>query len=108
MFSSQRQYLSLIHISLSDDYQNYLKAAAQDEEKKKDLIYLLAQDIKMPLSNILMYLEFLHKETRISPEIQKDFVIPVSYTHLDVYKRQRYGTGEQIQQGRPPYLYDFR
>ena len=68
----------------SDDYQNYLKAAAQDEEKKKDLIYLLAQDIKMPLSNILMYLEFLHKETRISPEIQKDFVIQVLHKSLDL------------------------
>ena len=71
-------------MALSDDYQNYLKAAAQDEEKKKDLIYLLAQDIKMPLSNILMYLEFLHKETRISPEIQKDFVIQVLHKSLDL------------------------
>ncbi len=30
------------------------------------------------------YLEFLHKETRISPEIQKDFVIQVLHKSLDL------------------------
>ena len=83
-FPKEMKEAEQLIMALSDDYQNYLKAAAQDEEKKKDLIYLLAQDIKMPLSNILMYLEFLHKETRISPEIQKDFVIQVLHKSLDL------------------------
>lgn len=81
-FPKEMKEAEQLILALSDDYQNYLKAAAQDEEKKKDLIYLLAQDIKMPLSNILMYLEFLHKETRISPEIQKDFVVQVLHKSL--------------------------
>lgn len=71
-------------IAISDTYQNYMKAATEDEEKKKDLVYLLAQDIKMPLSNILMYLEFLHKEKRISSEIQKDFIVQVLHKSLDL------------------------
>ena len=68
---------------LCRDLVNYMRILMRGMEKK-DLIYLLAQDIKMPLSNILMYLEFLHKETRISPEIQKDFVIQVLHKSLDL------------------------
>lgn len=71
-------------LKLSDEYQRYQKAATEDEERKKDLIYLLAQDIKMPLSNILMYLDFLCKEKRISPEIRKEFLLQVLYKSLDL------------------------
>ena len=69
-FPKELQPTQKLILSIAEDYQRNEKAALEDEEKKKDLIYLLAQDIKLPLSNILMYLE------------------PVSYTHLDVYKRQ--------------------
>ncbi len=71
-------------IAISDTYQNYMKSVIEDEEKKKDLVYLLAQDIKMPLSNILMYLELLHKEKRISSEIQKDFIVKVLHKSMDL------------------------
>lgn len=71
-------------LAISEEYQNDMQAVLEDEAKKKDLIYLLAQDIKMPLSNILMYLEFLHKEHRISPEIQKDFLVQVLYKSMDL------------------------
>lgn len=71
-------------ITISDEYQRYQKAATEDEERKKDLIYLLAQDIKLPLSNILMYLDFLCKETRISPEIKRDFILQILYKSLNL------------------------
>ena len=71
-------------LSIADEYQNYLRSAQEDEEKKKDLIYLLAQDIKMPLSNILMHLEFLQKEKRISTEIRKDFTLQVLHKSMDL------------------------
>lgn len=83
-FPKEMKEAEQLVMALSSDYQNYLKAAAKDEEKKKDLIYLLAQDIKLPLSNILMYLEFLHKERRISPEIQKDFVVQILHKSMDL------------------------
>ena len=60
-----------------DEYQNYLQSARIDEEKKKDLIYLLAQDIRMPLAKILMYLDFLEQEHRISSEIKMDYIVHV-------------------------------
>lgn len=71
-------------LSIVDEYQNYLRSAQEDEEKKKDLIYLLAQDIKMPLSNIVMHLEFLQKEKRISPEIRKDFTLQILHKSMDL------------------------
>ena len=83
-FPKEMKEAEQLVMALSSDYQNYVKAAAEDEEKKKDLIYLLAQDIKLPLSNILMYLEFLHKERRISPEIQKDFVVQILHKSMDL------------------------
>lgn len=67
---------------ISDEYQNYVRAVQEDENKKKDLIYLLAQDIKMPLSNILMYLEFLQKEKRISQEIKQDYILQILYKSM--------------------------
>ena len=76
-FPKEMKEAEQLIMALSDDYQNYLKAAAQDEEKKKDLIYLLAQDIKMPLSNILMYLEFLHKK----PVFPRKFRRTLSYRY---------------------------
>lgn len=71
-------------LQIADEYQNYLHSAQEDEEKKKDLIYLLAQDIKMPLSNILMYLEFLNEETRISPDIKKDYIVKVLHKSMEL------------------------
>lgn len=71
-------------LSIAEDYQRNEKAALEDEEKKKDLVYLLAQDIKLPLSNILMYLELLEKEKRISPEIRKEFLASVLYKSMDL------------------------
>lgn len=64
-------------IQIARDYQTYQKAALADEGKKRDLVYLLAQDIKIPLSNILLYLEFLEKEKRISPEIKKEYIVNI-------------------------------
>lgn len=60
-----------------DEYQAYLKSAKNDEEKKKDLIYLLAQDIRMPLAKIMMYLDFLESEQRISSEVKMDYIVHV-------------------------------
>lgn len=60
-----------------DEYQNYLLSAKIDEEKKKDLIYLLAQDIRMPLAKILMYLDLLEHEQRISSEVKMDYIVHV-------------------------------
>ena len=60
-----------------DEYQAYLKSAKDDEEKKKDLIYLLAQDIRMPLAKIMMYLDFLESEQRISSEVKMDYIVHV-------------------------------
>lgn len=71
-------------LGILDEYQQYQKAADEGEKRKKDLIYLLAQDIKMPLSNILMYLDFLCKEKRISPEIRKEFILQVLHKSLDL------------------------
>lgn len=69
---------------LAAEYQFYEKGAKEDEEKKKDLIYLLAQDIKMPLSNIEMYLDFIQKEKRISEEIRKDFIRQILFKSMDL------------------------
>ena len=71
-------------VSIADDYQQHALAAFEDDEKKKDLIYLLAQDLKLPLSNILMYLELLEKEKRISPEIRKEFMVTILHKSLDL------------------------
>ena len=60
-----------------DEYQNYLYSAKLDEEKKRDLIYLLAQDIRMPLNKILMYLDFLEKEQRISRDVKMDYIVQI-------------------------------
>lgn len=64
-------------MAVVDEYENYLESARIDEEKKKDLIYLLAQDIRMPLAKILMYLDFLKQEHRISSDIKMDYVVHV-------------------------------
>ena len=46
------------------------------------------------------YENFLEKEKgSIREGKDADFVVPVSYTHLDVYKRQRYMPGWQIRAG---------
>lgn len=69
---------------LAEEYSFYEKGAKEDEEKKKDLIYLLAQDIKMPLSNIEMYLDFIQKEKGISEELRKDFIRQVLFKSMDL------------------------
>ncbi|MEF9968328.1 MAG: HAMP domain-containing sensor histidine kinase [Longicatena sp.] len=71
-------------LNIANDYQRHLKSLQADEVRKKDLIYLLAQDIKLPLSRILMYLEFLEQEKRISPDIQKDYIVKVLYKSMDL------------------------
>lgn len=83
-FPDEMKQAEELVLSIANDYQVYQKAAEEDEEKKKDLIYLLAQDIKMPLANILMYLEFLQKEKRISPEIKKDYILQVLYKSMNL------------------------
>lgn len=71
-------------LHIARDYQSYRKSAEEDEAKKKDLIFLLAQDIKLPLSNILMYMEFLDQEKRISPDIKKDYIVKVLEKSLNL------------------------
>lgn len=83
-FPEEMKQAEELVLMIASDYQSYQKAAEEDEEKKKDLIYLLAQDIKMPLANILMYLEFLQKEERISPEIKKDYILQVLYKSMNL------------------------
>lgn len=83
-FPSDMKRIEELILTVSDEYQNYVSSVAQDEEKKKDLIYLLAQDIKMPLSSILMYLEFLNEEKRITPDIKKEYIIKVLHKSLDL------------------------
>ena len=78
-FPKELQPTQKLILSIAEDYQRNEKVALEDEEKKKDLIYLLAQDIKLPLSNILMYLELLEKEQRISPQLRKEFMASVLY-----------------------------
>lgn len=83
-FPKELQPTQKLILSIAEDYQRNEKAALEDEEKKKDLIYLLAQDIKLPLSNILMYLELLEKEQRISPQLRKEFMVSVLYKSMDL------------------------
>ena len=83
-FPSEMKQTEEMVLQIADEYQNYLSSAQEDEDKKKDLIYLLAQDIKLPLTNILMYLEFLDQEKRISPEIKKDYIVKVLHKSLDL------------------------
>lgn len=83
-FPNEMKQTEILVLQIADEYQNYLASAREDEERKKDLIYLLAQDIKMPLSNILMYLEFLDSEKRISPEIKKDYIVKVLHKSMDL------------------------
>lgn len=83
-FPKEMAHTETLLMEISDEYRRYQKAAENDENRKKDLIYLLAQDIKMPLSNILMYLDFLSKEQRISPEIRNDFIVQILYKALDL------------------------
>lgn len=83
-FPSEMQKSEELILQITQEYQNYLAQAREDEEKKKDLVYLLAQDIKLPLSNILMHLEFLDKEKRISQDIRKDYIVKVLYQSMDL------------------------
>lgn len=71
-------------LEVANEYQNYASSVQEDEAKKKDLIYLLAQDIKMPLSSIRMYLEFLNEEKRITMDIKKEYIIKVLHKSLDL------------------------
>ena len=48
-FPKELQPTQKLILSIAEDYQRNEKAALEDEEKKKDLIYLLAQDIKCSL-----------------------------------------------------------
>ncbi len=80
----EMQQTQKVLVGLADEYQQHMIAAKEDEDKKKDLIYLLAQDIKMPLTNILMYLEFLEKEQEISNTIRKEFLVKVLHKSMDL------------------------
>lgn len=84
LFPKELQQTQKLLLSIADEYQQNALAAFEDDEKKKDLIYLLAQDLKIPLSNILMYLELLEKEKRISSEIRKEFMIVILHKSLDL------------------------
>lgn len=83
-FPREMKRCETIIMQIADEYQRALEVAHEDEEKKKDLIYLLAQDIKMPLTNIIMYLEFLDQESRISTEIKKDYMVKVLHKSLEL------------------------
>lgn len=83
-FPEEMKQAEELVLSIADEYQNYLRSAQEDEEKKKDLIYLLAQDIKMPLSNILMHVEFLQKEKRITSDIKRDFTLQILHKSMDL------------------------
>ena len=83
-FPSDMQDSKELLLSIALDYKRHEEALHQDSEKKKDLVYLLSQDIKMPLQNILMYLELLEKEERISKELKKEFMADVLYKAMDL------------------------
>lgn len=83
-FPAEMKKTEEIVLQIADEYQIYVSSAQEDEEKKKDLIYLLAQDIKMPLSNILMYLEFLNEEKRITPDIKRDYIVKVLHKSMNL------------------------
>lgn len=76
-FPKEMQRAEEVLMKVVEEYQHYQQSAKQDEEKKKDLIYLLAQDIRMPLTKILMYLDFLEKEKRISHEVKMDYIVQI-------------------------------
>lgn len=80
----EMQQTQKVLLNIADEYQQYRIAAKEEEDKKKDLIYVLAQDVKLPLSNILMYLEFLEKEQEISNRIRKEFLVKVLQKSMDL------------------------
>ena len=89
--------LSLIHISIFDD-------ALDDKEYEGNLIYLLKSGSEFIRNNSKVrfvkeaqyrvdkpdYAERAVTEALVNALIHRDYIVPVSYTHLDVYKRQRH------------------
>lgn len=71
-------------IDSAKEYRHYEEAAKEDEMKKKDLIYLLTQDIRLPLSSILMYIELLQKEKAISKDTRHDFMETILMKSMDL------------------------
>ena len=57
------------------------------EKLKADLITNVSHDIKTPLTSIVNYVDLLKREN-LENENAKYYIHAVSYTHLDVYKRQ--------------------
>lgn len=58
-------------------YEQYHNEVQNDQDRKKDLIYLLTQDIKLPLSNIILYLSFINEEQRLDETLRKDYIIKI-------------------------------
>ena len=76
--------ISKLILDSAKEYRQYERSAQEDEMKKKDLIYLLTQDIRLPLSNILMYIELLQKEKQISKETRHHFIQTILMKSLDL------------------------
>ena len=76
--------ISNMILESAKEYREYEQLAQEDEHKKKDLIYLLTQDIRLPLSNILMYIELLQKEKHISKSTRHHFMNTILEKSLDL------------------------
>lgn len=63
-------------------YKNQL-SAKEANQRKNDLIVYMAHDLKTPLTSVIGYLNLLHDEKDISPELQD------KYTNIALQKAQR-------------------
>ena len=93
VYEKQREYphiseeydeIAKLILDSAKEYQQYELSAQEDEMKKKDLIYLLTQDIRLPLSNILMYIELLQKEKQISKPTRYHFMETILMKSMDL------------------------
>ena len=96
------------------------RAAKAAEDRKNELVVYLAHDIKTPLTSIIGYLTLLEESPDLPLEVRERYTgitldkayrleelldeffeitrynLPVSYTHLDVYKRQVSATAKGL------------
>ena len=82
----EKQYQTIADAIMDSatEYRQSELSAQEDEMKKKDLIYLLTQDIRLPLSSIIMYIELLQKEKQISPSTRRDFMQTILLKSMDL------------------------
>ena len=78
------QPLEAYILKLDEEKHAYEIEINQEERKKKDLIYLLAQDIKLPLSKLMVYFDLIQNQSGLSATTKKQLLVKVLDQSLEL------------------------